>query len=80
MLKHGNDALLLAVEEVLNTLRPAMQADGGDVELVSIEQCVVAVRLKGTCLFCPSASLTLSRGIESTLKARFSEIEKVVSV
>jgi Fe-S cluster biogenesis protein NfuA len=65
---HETTASVLAV---LETLRPAMQADGGDVELVSLEDGVVSVRLKGMCLLCPSADMTLTRGIERTLRLHF---------
>jgi len=68
------------VSEALNRLRPAMNADGGDIELVSIEDGVVSLRFKGTCLVCPSASLTLSEGIERTLKENISWVVKVVRV
>ena len=70
----------LEIESVLNTLRPAMEADGGGVDLVSVLDGVVAVRLKGTCLMCPSAGMTLSFGIERALKERFPSIEKVIRV
>jgi Fe-S cluster biogenesis protein NfuA len=68
------------VAEVLNRLRPAMNADGGDVELVAVENGVVSIRFKGTCLVCPSASLTLSEGIELALKEKVSGIVRVVRV
>ncbi len=71
---------LQSVASTLETLRPAMQADGGDVELVSVEDGVVSVRLKGTCLSCPSASMTLRHGIERTLKERIPEVVKVVRI
>jgi formylglycine-generating enzyme required for sulfatase activity/Fe-S cluster biogenesis protein NfuA len=56
------------VDRVLNSLRPAMEADGGGVEFVSAEEGVVRVRLSGTCLACPSVSLTLREGVERTLR------------
>lgn len=56
------------VEAVIAKLRPAMQADGGDVELVSVEEGTIKIKLKGTCLACPSSGLTLKLGIERTLK------------
>ncbi|MGH8655368.1 MAG: NifU family protein [Gammaproteobacteria bacterium] len=68
------------VESRLNEIRPAMEADGGGVELVSIENGVVAVRMKGTCLDCPSINLTLGVGIQRTLKKYFPWVEKVVCV
>jgi len=62
------DGRMLEVESVLWTLRPAMAADGGNVELVGIEDDFVQLRLTGTCTVCPSAELTLRRGIEPALK------------
>jgi Fe-S cluster biogenesis protein NfuA len=66
--------------EVIELLRPAMNADGGDVELISIEGGVVSVRLKGTCLVCPSSSLTIKHGIESTLREHLPWVKEVVRV
>lgn len=58
------------VEAALAFLRPAMEADAGGVELVSVSEGVVSVRMKGTCLVCPSVGLTLRRGIEPALRSR----------
>lgn len=60
------------VQQVLDHIRTAMQADGGDIELVSVEDGMVSVRLRGTCLACPSASLTMKQGIERTLREKLS--------
>jgi Fe-S cluster biogenesis protein NfuA len=68
------------VETVLNTLRGAMQVDGGDVELVSLNDDIVSVRLRGTCVHCPSAQLTLKHGIELTLKRELPWISEVIQV
>jgi Fe-S cluster biogenesis protein NfuA len=69
-----------AVELVLNKVRPAIQADGGDVELINIrEDNVVEVRLKGACGSCPMATLTLKAGIERVLKDEIPEVKEVVS-
>jgi Fe-S cluster biogenesis protein NfuA len=57
-----------------------MQIDGGDVELVGVNESTVWVRLRGTCLYCPSANLTLKMGIEATLKQHFPWITEVVRV
>jgi Fe-S cluster biogenesis protein NfuA len=66
------------VEQALNKVRPALQADGGDVELVEVgENGVVKVRLKGACGGCPMSQLTLKMGIERILKK---EVPEVVSV
>lgn len=69
------------VEEVLATVRPALQADGGDVELVEVsEDGVVSVKLKGACGTCPMATMTLKMGIERTLKAKLPGVKEVVQV
>ena len=68
------------VEAALNEIRPGLQADGGDVELVDIENGVVKVRLKGACAGCPMSQMTLTFGIERVLKERIPEIKKVEAV
>jgi Fe-S cluster biogenesis protein NfuA len=68
------------VEEVLDSIRPALQADGGDVELVDIDGGVVKVRLTGACGGCPMAMMTLKGGIEAALKERIPTVERVESV
>ena len=68
------------VEAALNEIRPGLQADGGDVELVDIEDGVVKVRLKGACAGCPMSQITLTFGIERVLKERIPEIKKVEAV
>jgi len=69
------------IEEVLNKLRPTLQADGGDVELVEVTpENTVKVRLTGVCQGCPMSSMTLQYGIERALKQALPEIKEVVSV
>jgi Fe-S cluster biogenesis protein NfuA len=68
------------VQAVLEQIRPALQADGGDVELVDINEGVVHLRLIGVCNGCPMSTMTLKMGIERILKERIPEITKVVSV
>ena len=69
------------IEEALALLRPRLQADGGDVEFVSLsEEGVVSVRLKGACGSCPMALMTLKMGIEAQLKESYPDIKEVVSV
>lgn len=69
------------VEAALNKIRPSLQADGGDVELVEVtEDNVVKVRLQGACGSCPMALLTLKNGVERVLKEEIPEIKEVVSV
>jgi Fe-S cluster biogenesis protein NfuA len=69
-----------SVETIIAKLRPAMQADGGDVELVSVEDGIIYVRLQGTCLACPSSNLTVKHGIERTLKEHLPWVVEVVRV
>lgn len=68
------------VEEALNKVRPALQADGGDVELVEVKDDVVKVRLTGACGGCPMSQMTLKMGIERHLKREIPEIKEVVAV
>jgi Fe-S cluster biogenesis protein NfuA len=69
------------VEQALSKVRPALQADGGDVELVDVgENGVVKVRLKGACGGCPMSQLTLKMGIERILKKEVPEVTAVESV
>jgi len=68
------------VEEILNNIRPSLRADGGDVELVDIEEGVVKLRLKGACAGCPMSTMTLKNGIERILKQEISGIKEVVAV
>jgi Fe-S cluster biogenesis protein NfuA len=68
------------VEAALDEIRPGLQADGGDVELVDIEDGVVKVRLKGACAGCPMSQMTLAFGIERVLKERIPEVKKVEAV
>ena len=68
------------VEAALAKIRPALQADGGDVELVDVEDGVVKVRLTGACASCPVATVTLKQGIERILKEQIAEVKEVVAV
>ena len=68
------------VEAVLEKVRPTLQADGGDVELVGVEDGVVSVKLTGACDGCPMASMTLRNGIERILRMEVPEVKEVVSV
>ena len=68
------------VENVLDKVRPSLQADGGDVELVNVDdKGVVTIKLKGACAGCPMSTMTLKMGIEKVLKQNVPEIEEVVS-
>ncbi len=70
------------VEEALDGIRPALQADGGDVALVDVdeENGVVKVQLQGACSGCPSAQITLVMGVERAIKEKVPEVKEVLSV
>ncbi len=68
------------VEAALAKIRPALQADGGDVELVGVDDGVVKVALRGACAGCPVAEMTLKQGIERLLKEEIPEVKEVVAV
>ena len=68
------------VEAALAKVRPSLQADGGDVELVDIKDGVVSVKLTGACGGCPMATLTLQHGIQRILQEEVPDVKEVVSV
>jgi len=69
------------VQDVINLIRPAVQADGGDIELVDVSQAgVVQVRFHGACHGCPSSTMTLQHGIERNLREKVPEVTQVVPV
>lgn len=70
-----------SVQEALDLIRPALQADGGDVELVDVtEDGVVKVALQGACRGCPMSQLTLANGVERVLKEQIPEVQRVEPV
>jgi Fe-S cluster biogenesis protein NfuA len=68
------------IEATLSTIRPALQADGGDIELVSVKDGVVSVRLIGACGGCPMSMVTLRMGVEKVLRKEVPEMTKLVAV
>lgn len=68
------------VQTVIEEIRPALQADGGDVELVDVKDGIVSVRLTGACGGCPMSTMTLKMGIERLLKQKLPEVKEVVNV
>ncbi len=68
------------VEAILTQVRPALQSDGGDVELVDVNEGVVRLKLKGACAGCPMATMTLRHGIERILKEKIPEVKEVIAV
>ena len=73
------DALIARVREVLEEVRPMVQSDGGDIELMDVIDDVVGVRLTGNCIGCPSSQATLRQGIERKLKQRIPQIKGISS-
>ena len=68
------------VEAALDKIRPALQADGGNVELVDVNDGVVKLKLTGACRGCPMSTMTLRLGIERLLKEQVPEVKEVVAV
>ena len=69
------------VKDVIEAVRPMLQNDGGDIELVSIEEDkTVRVRLQGACKGCPGAAMTLKMGVERLMKERVPEVKEVVAI
>ena len=69
------------VQDIIDAVRPNLQAHGGDVELISVEQDnTVKVRLQGACSGCPGAKMTLKMGIERLLKEHIPQVKEVIAV
>jgi len=68
------------VEKALQALRPMLQADGGDIELVDVADGKVQVKLRGACAGCPGAQMTMKMGVERFLKEKVAGIKEVVAV
>jgi Fe-S cluster biogenesis protein NfuA len=68
------------VKAALAEIKPQIQADGGDIDLVAIEDNIVKVKLRGSCVGCPMSALTLKQGVERIIKQRVPEIQSVEAV
>jgi len=68
------------IEAALEQIRPALLADGGDVQLVDVSNGVVKVKLTGACGDCPMATITLRQGIERVLKEQVPEVKEVIAI
>jgi Fe-S cluster biogenesis protein NfuA len=77
---HQEVAMKDRVEQVINRIRPAVQMDGGDIQLVDIVDGLVRVRLSGACHGCPSSMMTLKMGIERAIRAEVPEITGVEAI
>jgi Fe-S cluster biogenesis protein NfuA len=79
--RSAESPLFERVAEVMDQIRPAIQSDGGDVELVEVsDEGEVRVRLHGACIGCPSSSMTLTHGIEASLKQHVPGVTGVAQV
>jgi Fe-S cluster biogenesis protein NfuA len=76
----GENRMRENVEKALEKIRPALQADGGNVELVDVVDGVVKVRLTGACGGCPMSQMTLKMGVEKVIKQYVPEVKGVESV
>lgn len=79
---NDNAKLTAEVQKVIDHIRPLLQADGGDIELVSVDDAtgVVSVRLQGACRGCPGAAMTLKMGVERHMKEKVPGVTEVVAV
>jgi Fe-S cluster biogenesis protein NfuA len=69
------------IEEAIAEIRPRLQADGGDIELIGVtEDNVVQVRLRGACAGCPGAAMTLKMGVERLIREKVPEIKSVENI
>jgi Fe-S cluster biogenesis protein NfuA len=81
-MRRGGGEILMreTVEKALEKIRPALQADGGDIELVDVIDGIVKVRLTGACGSCPMSQMTLKMGVEKVLKQQVPEVKSVETV
>jgi len=79
--QHDENSIKDKVIEVINSIRPMLQNDGGDIDFIELTaDNVVKVRLQGACRGCPGAAMTLKMGVERLMKERVPEIKEVVAV
>ena len=76
----NKEALNKKVQEALNEIRPFLESDGGNIELVSIIDDVVKIKLLGNCVSCSVNQMTLKNGVEMTIKKHAPQIKEVISV
>ena len=75
-----NETLKERVQRAIAEIRPNLQADGGDIELIDIEDGIVKVKLKGACAGCPMSAMTVQWGVENFLKKKIPEVAKVEAI
>lgn len=75
-----NETLKDKVQKAIAEIRPNLQADGGDIELVDVEDGTVKVKLKGACAGCPMSTMTVKWGVENFLRKKIPEVTKVETI
>ena len=75
-----DETLKEKVQKAIAEIRPNLQADGGDIELVNVEDGIVKVRLKGACAGCPMSAMTVQWGVENFLRKKIPEVSKVEAI
>jgi Fe-S cluster biogenesis protein NfuA len=78
--QYGGIDMKEKVQEVLDKIRPLLQRDGGDIQLIDVVDGVVKVKLQGACGSCPMSAMTLKMGVEKQLKQELPDIKEVVAV
>lgn len=76
----SDEDLQVRVAEIIEEVRPFIQSDGGDIELLKVEDAVVYVRLTGACVGCPSSMITLKHGVEARIREELPHVESVEMV
>ena len=76
----SDESIVRTIEDALETIRPNIQMDGGDVKLVRFEDGVAYVRLLGACVSCPASLYTIKYGVEELLRERVSQVREVVAL
>ncbi|MAJ83449.1 MAG: hypothetical protein CMC16_04285 [Flavobacteriaceae bacterium] len=71
---------LIEIEKALNEIRPFLQSDGGNIELISFKNHIVKVKLLGNCVNCSVNQMTLKNGVEMTIKKYVPEVKEVISI
>lgn len=74
------DELKVNIEKALTEIRPFLEADGGNISLVSVEDDIVKVQLEGACISCSVNQMTLKNGVEATIKKYAPQIQEVISL
>jgi Fe-S cluster biogenesis protein NfuA len=73
--------MIAQIQEIIeNQIRPALQSDGGDIELIDVEEGIVKVKLVGACAHCPSSAMTLYQGVEKMLMEMIPEVKGIEQV